>query len=110
MRPDPHPAFLVLPEGRVVGEPTPVRGDELKSLVVKTPEQIAAEKAARAAKAKAAAEKKAAEKKAAEERAAAEKKAAEKKRPRRRSSNGRRPRRHRARVRADGGRTTSAGG
>ena len=46
MRPDPHPAFLVLPEGRVVGEPTPVTGDAAKSLVVKTPEQIAAEKAA----------------------------------------------------------------
>jgi hypothetical protein len=84
MRPNPHPAFLVLPDGRVVGEPKPVNGNEQKVLVVKTPEQIAAEKASRAAKAKAAAEKKAAEKKAAEERAAAEKKKAdEKKKPQR---------------------------
>jgi hypothetical protein len=74
MRPNPHPAFLVLPEGRVVGEPKPVNGSEQKVLVVKTPEQIAVEEAKRAAKAKAAAEKKAAE-----ERAAAERKKAEKK-------------------------------
>src|SRR3712207_5664815 len=83
MRPNPHPAFLVLPEGRVVGEPKPVSGSEQKILVVKTPEQIAAEKKAAAAKAKAAAEKKAAEERAAAERKkadkAAEKKAAEKK-------------------------------
>ena len=46
MRPNPHPAFLVLPEGRVVGEPTPVSGHELTALVVKTPEEIAAEKEA----------------------------------------------------------------
>jgi membrane protein involved in colicin uptake len=75
MRPNPHPAFLVLPEGRVVGEPKPVNGSEQKVLVVKTPEQIAVEEAKRAAKAKAAAEKKAAEERAAAER----KKAAEKK-------------------------------
>ena len=76
MRPNPEPAFLVLPEGRVVGEAKPVKGSEQKVLVVKTPEQIAAEQTAkRAAKAKAAAEKKAAQ-----DRAAAEqKKAAEKK-------------------------------
>jgi flagellar biosynthesis GTPase FlhF len=79
MRPNPHPAFLVLPEGRVVGEPKPVSGSEQKILVVKTPEQIAAEKKAAAAKAKAAAEKKAAEERAAAEREKAEKKAAEKK-------------------------------
>ena len=41
MRPNPHPAFLVLPEGRVVGEPKPVNGNEQQVLVVKTPEQIA---------------------------------------------------------------------
>ena len=81
MRPNPHPAFLVLPEGRVVGEPKPVNGSEQKILVVKTPEQIAAEKAAAQAKAEAA-EKKAAEQRAAAERKKAEKKAAEKrKRP-----------------------------
>jgi hypothetical protein len=42
MRPNPHPAFLVLPEGRVVGEPKPVNGSEQKILVVMTPELIAA--------------------------------------------------------------------
>ena len=109
MRPNPHPAFLVLPEGRVVGEPTPVSGNELKSLVVKTPEQIAAEKAARAAKAKAAAEKKAAEKKAAERTRRREKKAAEKKAADKKKQQAR-PRRSRARARADGGRTSSARG
>ncbi|HLL61463.1 MAG TPA: hypothetical protein VK401_00315, partial [Propionibacteriaceae bacterium] len=58
MRPNPHPAFLVLPEGRVIGEPRSVSGGEQKVLVVKTPEQIDAEKKKAAeAKAKAAAEK-----------------------------------------------------
>lgn len=80
MRPNPNPAFLVLPEGRIIGEPRSVSGNELTSLVVKTPEQIAAEEAATAAKAKVAAEKKAAEERAAAERKkAAEKKAAAKK-------------------------------
>jgi len=76
LRPNPHPAFLVLPEGRIIGEPKPVSGDEQKVLVVKTPEQIAAEREAeQAARAKAAAEKKAA----AERAAAEQKKAAQKK-------------------------------
>jgi hypothetical protein len=79
MRPNPHPAFLVLPEGRVVGEPEPVSGSEQKILVVKTAEQVAAEKKAAEAKAKAAAEKKAAAERAAAERKKAEQKAAEKK-------------------------------
>jgi hypothetical protein len=81
MRPNPHPAFLVLPEGRVVGEPKPVNGSEQKDFVVKTPEQIAAEKAAAQAKAKAAAVKKAAEQRAAAERKKAEKKVSQKKQP-----------------------------
>jgi hypothetical protein len=72
MRPNPHPAFLVLPEGRIIGEPTPVSGHEMPSLVVKTPEEVAAERAKKEAKAKAAA----AAKKAAAERAAAEQQAA----------------------------------
>jgi hypothetical protein len=81
MRPNPHPAFLVLPEGKIIGEPTPVSGREMPSLVVKTPEQLAAEQAKKAAKAKAAAEAKRAaeERAAAEQKAAAEKKAADKK-------------------------------
>jgi hypothetical protein len=79
MRPNPQPAFLVLPEGQIVGEPKPVSGQEQPVFVVKTPEEVAAEQeAARAAKAKAAAAKKAAEKKAADKKAA-EKKAAERK-------------------------------
>ena len=82
MRPNPHPAFLVLPEGRVIGKPKPVSGREQKVLVVKTPEQIAAEKAAALAKVKAAAEKKAAEERAAAERKKDGKKAAEKKKQR----------------------------
>jgi hypothetical protein len=73
MRPNPHPAFLVLPEGKVIGRPTPVSGREMPSLVIKTPAELAAERAKKAAKAKAAAE----AKKAAAERAAAERKAAE---------------------------------
>jgi hypothetical protein len=90
MRPNPYPVLLEMPSGKVLGEARAVTGNELPSLVVKTPAEIAAEKAAAkasaeaAAKAKAEAEKKAAAaKKAAAEKAdkkaAAEKKAAEKK-------------------------------
>ena len=84
LRPDPHPAFLVLPGGKILGTPRPVTGGEMPHLVVKTPAEVAAERAAekaerRAAAAKKAAAKKAAEKKAAEEKAAAKKEAAKKK-------------------------------
>jgi hypothetical protein len=72
MRPNPHPAFLVLPEGKIIGEPTPVSGREMPSLVVKTPEELAAAKAKKAARAEAAAK----AKKAAAERAAAKQQAA----------------------------------
>ncbi len=54
MRANPYPALLVLPSGKVVGKAAPVAGDEMKSLIVYTPAEIAANKAA--AKAKAAAE------------------------------------------------------
>ena len=67
MRPNPHPAFLVLPEGRIIGEATAVSGREMPSLVVKTTEEVAAERA----KAAAAAKKAAAERAAAEQQAAA---------------------------------------
>lgn len=72
MRANPRPAFLVVPSGKVLGAKHRVDGTEMKGLIVKTPEQLAAEKAAKEAKAraKAAAE---AQKKAAE---AARKKAA----------------------------------
>jgi hypothetical protein len=71
MRANPKPAFLVVPSGKVVGEQHRVTGKEMKGLIVKTPAQLAAEKAEKAAKAKAKAE--AAARKKAEE--AAKKKA-----------------------------------
>jgi hypothetical protein len=77
MRANPYPAFLVVPSGKIIGEQHRVRGTEMKGLIVKTPEQLAAEKAARVAKAKAKAAAEAAKKKAAAE--AAARKAAEKK-------------------------------
>jgi hypothetical protein len=49
MRPNPFPAFLVLPAGKVVGKPTPVSGHEVPALIVKTPTQLAAEQAAKRA-------------------------------------------------------------
>jgi hypothetical protein len=82
MRPNPYPAFLEMPSGKVIGKAQPVRGSEVPSLVVRTPAEVAAAKAAAEAKAKAkaAAEekaRKAAEAKAQEKaKAAAEKKAA----------------------------------
>jgi len=75
MRPNPFPAFLVLPSGKVVGEPIAVSGDELPALIVKTPAQLAAEQAAKRARAEAKAAAKAAKKEAAA--AQAKRKAAE---------------------------------
>ena len=75
MRPNPHPAFLVLPSGKVVGEPTPVSGHEIPALIVKTPAQLAAEEAAKRARAEAKAAARAARKEAAA--AEAKRKAAE---------------------------------
>jgi hypothetical protein len=81
LRPNPHPAFLLLPDGKIIGDPQPVLGNEVPSLIIKTPQQLAAEKAAAEAKKAAEAAKKAAAQKAAEaKKAAAEaakKKAAE---------------------------------
>jgi hypothetical protein len=65
MRPNPHPAFLVLPSGKVVGEPAPVGGKEVPALIVKTPAQLAAERAAKRARAEAKAAAKAAKREAA---------------------------------------------
>ena len=76
MRANPYPAFLVVPSGKVIGEQHRITGDEMKGLIVKTPAQLAAEKAAREAKAKAKAAAEAAQKKAKAE--AAQQKAAEK--------------------------------
>ena len=75
MRPNPFPAFLVLPSGKVVGEPTPVSGHEIPALIVKTPAQLAAEEAAKRARAEAKAAARAARKEAAA--AEAKRKAAE---------------------------------
>lgn len=76
MRANPHPAFLVVPSGKVIGERHRVDGTEMRGLIVKTPQQRAAEKAAKVAqaqaKAAAAARKKAEE---AAKKAAAEAKA-----------------------------------
>ena len=65
MRPNQFTAFLVLPSGKVVGKPTPVSGDEVPALIVKTPAQLAAEQAAERARAEAKAAAKAAKKEAA---------------------------------------------
>jgi hypothetical protein len=53
LRPNPHPAFVVLPKGKVLGKPKVVTGLEAPTIVVKTPAELAAERAAAAAKAKA---------------------------------------------------------
>jgi hypothetical protein len=82
MRPNPFPAFLVLPRGKVVGKPTPVSGHEVPALIVKTPTELAAERAAKRARAEAKAAAKAAKKEAAAaeaKRKAAERAAKEKK-------------------------------
>jgi len=65
MRPNPYPAFLVLPGGKVLGEPTPVGGQEVPALIVKTPAQLVAEQAAKRARAEAKAAAKAAKREAA---------------------------------------------
>jgi hypothetical protein len=75
MRPNPYPAFLVLPSGKVVGKPTPVKGEEVPALIVKTPAQLVAEQAAKRARAEAKAAAKAAKREAAA--AEAKKKAGE---------------------------------
>jgi hypothetical protein len=82
MRPNPFPAFLVLPSGNVVGKPTSVVGHEVPALIVKTPAQLAAEQAAKRARAEAKAAARAAKKEAAAaeaQRKAAERAAAKKK-------------------------------
>lgn len=53
LRPNPYPALVVLPGGKVLGKPTPVSGQEVRSLIVWSPAEIAAQKANAAAVAKA---------------------------------------------------------
>jgi hypothetical protein len=54
MRPNPYPALLELPSGEIVGDPQPVTGNEVPSMIIKTPAELAAEKAAAKARAAAA--------------------------------------------------------
>jgi hypothetical protein len=72
MRPNTEPAFLVLPGGKVIGKPRRVSGAEAPDLVVKTPAELAAERAAAQARREAKAAAAAAKAKAAEERKQAE--------------------------------------
>lgn len=50
LRPNPYPIILRLPEGKIEGDPKRVDGDELPGIVVKTPEELAAERAEKAAR------------------------------------------------------------
>ena len=50
LRANPYPAFLVLPKGKVVGKPRAVTGNEVPTMVLKTPAQLAAERAAAVAR------------------------------------------------------------
>ena len=67
MRPNTQPAFLVLPGGKVIGSARRVSGGEAPDLIVKTPAELAAERAAAQAKREAKAAAAAAKAKAAEE-------------------------------------------
>jgi len=79
LRANPTPAFLELPSGKIVGKATPVTGNEMPSLIIKTPAQLRAERAAARAKALALAAKQAADARAAAAAKAAADKAAAKK-------------------------------
>ena len=56
MRPNPAPAFVVIPDGKIIGKPKRVSGDEVPDLVVRTPAELAAREAAAEAKRRAVAE------------------------------------------------------
>lgn len=56
MRPNPAPAFLVIPDGKIIGKPKRVSGNEVPDLIVRTPAELAAREAAAEAKRRAAAE------------------------------------------------------
>jgi hypothetical protein len=60
MRPNTQPAFLILPGGKVVGKARRVSGGEAPDLIIKTPAELAAERAAAQAKREAEAKQKAA--------------------------------------------------
>jgi len=60
MRPNPAPPFLVIPDGKIIGKPKRVKGNEVPDLIVRTPAEQAALEAAAEAKRRAAAEARAA--------------------------------------------------
>lgn len=76
MRPSVAPAFIVLPDGKVVGDPKAATGKDFKSALIKSPAQLEAERKAAEAKKRAEEAKKRAE----EQRKADEKREAEEKR------------------------------
>ncbi|QGN31915.1 hypothetical protein [Microlunatus sp. Gsoil 973] len=49
MRPDPSPGFIRLPDGQVIGKAKRINGDEVP-MIIKTPEQVTAERKAEEAK------------------------------------------------------------
>lgn len=65
LRANPRPAFLVVPDGTVIGREYRVKGNEVEGLVVKTSQEMAADDAAAKARRAAQAARKAAEKRAA---------------------------------------------
>ena len=89
MRPNPRPAFLVLPKGKVIGNPNRVTGSEVPDLVVKTRAQLASERATRIAAREAKAARKAAKAKAAKEKAEAAKQAKQAKKKQQEAERGR---------------------
>ncbi len=89
MRPNPRPAFLVLPKGKVIGNPNRVTGSEVPDLVVKTKAQLASERATRIAAREAKAARKAAKAKAAKEKAEAAKQAKQAKKKQQEAERGR---------------------
>ena len=89
MRPNPRPAFLVLPKGKVIGNPNRVTGSEVPDLVVKTKAQLASERATRIAAREAKAARKAAKAKAAKEKAEAAKQAKQTKKKQQEAERGR---------------------
>ena len=48
LRPDPDPGFIRLPDGKVIGKAKTVTGDEVP-MIIKTPEQVTAERKAKEA-------------------------------------------------------------
>ncbi len=56
MRPNPAPAFLVIPGGKIIGKPERVNGNEVPDLIVRSPAELATRQAAAEAKRRASAQ------------------------------------------------------